>query len=248
MQRLRLHVVVLTLLLLTACKPTAHGFNNDHGTLLSSPITPDGTDSYAVTGTATSMTITAPTTNTGSNLRIAIVDKDAAASADHSSCVTWTGPVADIYQPGIILRSTFTATRTRAITITDSIWAGSRWAVNVHDGDSSKPSMDTQMRQVGAMNFPHLVGALPWRFCARITGRTLTTKAWSNAAHVPEPGWNDPDHARTIVLPADIPASGRPGVYFAHLRPGQSTQLLHHTTRVPPNTPDHRSARSVPSS
>src|SRR5690606_24005126 len=70
------------------------------------------------------ITTSAPATNGGGNLRMAFWRKADAASVDQQSCATWVDrDPTTIQQQGAALRIRREGDRTRAITVTQNVWA-----------------------------------------------------------------------------------------------------------------------------
>lgn len=203
-------------------------------------ITSDGADSYAVVTHHGTVTVRAPKTNRGSNLRLALVPDGTATAYTQSSCITWQGPLAVAVQPGVALRTRMAANRVRAITVTDNIVYGRRAAFNVHTIDTLR---SPAMQLVGQVVLPNAVGddpyrpaPLPWRVCARVTGRIVEVKVWSLANRSTEPAWGEAGYSGAVAVPQTWVFSGRPGAYIGHLRPGESStySALDVTPAAPP--------------
>lgn len=212
------------------CKPPP--FRSTQGTWTVGTITRDGSDRYEFVDKGAGLRVTAPSSNRGSNLRVVAVKNSTATSADQTSCVTWDGPVSSKIQPGIVLRAQLEADRTRAIMVTNNIWVGARPVMNVHLADTNASPAYTQ---IAALNLSGGLGPyqdlnpLPWRFCARVAGSTVTVKAWSIPAHPAEPSWTDPTYTAAVRLPTGAVSTGKPGVYLGHLMPGETNGLSAHS-------------------
>lgn len=222
------------------CKPAPPPppFRSTQGTWTVGTISAEGSDRYTYVDQLTGLQVTAPTSNIGGNLRIAAVRNRTPSSLNHGSCVTWHGPMSDGVQPGIVLRALLEPDRTRAIMVTNNVWLGFRSMVNVHLADSN---MSPPYTQIAAVNMTAGLGTaqdlapLPWRFCARANGATVTVKAWSIPAHPIEPDWADPFHAVAVQVPESAVYPGKPGVYTGHLKAGVTTVIGEHSTERQPD-------------
>lgn len=202
-------------------------------------ITPDGDDSYRIDRPEPGgFDLSAPTSNTGGNLRMAIVDENAPISIDQESCVTWNGPVKDDVQAGLTLRVRTDGDRTRMIMISNNVWGLWRAAMNVHLVDSTQ--WPGRFEGLGTGHFTTLGDPddgqpLPWRFCARVVGDRLSVKAWGTASA--EPDWEGTEDVFRLTLPPEFVYDGRPGIYAGHLRPGDPSWYRHHVTvAIPQDT------------
>jgi len=183
-------------------------------------VTYEGDDGYEYTPEGDGLVFRAAASNVGENVRAALVDGGLPVTADQRACTTWVGPREGIVQPGVVLRASEADGAVRGIMVTDNIYAGHRQTVNVHLIDTAAPRTLELVAQLdlsdglGTFWLPH---PMPWRFCASVTGRTLTVRAGSVAA-----GGDLPATARPhlVELPEHAPAEGRPGVYVGHLAPG----------------------------
>lgn len=210
-------------------------FRSSHGTWTVGTITQEGQDRYEFVDQGAGLTVTAPAANRGGNLRFASVKQGTATSLDHDSCVTWNGPAASTFQPGIVLRAELEANRTRAILVTNNVLFGVRSTINVHLADTANSEPYTRVAPIDmtrALGDFENLNPLPWRLCARATDATVTIKVWSITAHPAEPSWTDPTYTASVQLPADGVYPGKPGVFIGHLEPGQTTTLSDHTTHT----------------
>jgi hypothetical protein len=190
-------------------------------------LTPEGSDTYGLTVANGVLTAAAPATNRGANTRVAFWQGADPASTDQQTCSTWVDAHSDFQQQGAALRVRSVAGRTTAITVTNNIYFGARWAFNVHvmDSGAARP-----FHQIGAFDLstvfrpggPTTVAVPPyaWRMCARVVGDTVSFIVWP-LGH-PEPAWDDPRYGGSVVLPAGWHRSGNPGWYVGHLEPGTS--------------------------
>lgn len=214
-------------------------------------ITPDGDDVYLVDQTpdgAAELSVVAPGSNRSGNLRVVAVGDDVEASVDQESCITWLGPRHDRAQPGLALRVTSSAGRTRAITVSNNIWLQDRSSFNVHLADTATDdALVERMVAIGKIEVPTGLGddlftvkLLPWRMCARAKGTTIEVKAWSTDEQAVEPAWGDLGFAGSVEVPSDWVHAGRPGFYMAHLAPGERAELVDAVTRPLPPGPGDR--------
>lgn len=218
-------VLVVAALIATACQPQLPTSKAYPITVL----TPDGRDRYQITDEGTGFIATAPTSNTSSNLRVAVLAETAPTSTDEQSCVTWNGPITGYVQPGLALRVRSDSGSNKAIMVTNNIYYDYRTAFNVHVVVSVASPM---LKRVGSVSLPDAVGPdpqnqtpPPWRMCARVIGTNVDLKVWALAERPTEPAWGDPQYSGTVVVPTDWVYPGRPGTYVGHLAPGQSTSF-----------------------
>lgn len=188
-------------------------------------LTADGDDRYVVATSEDSTIVSAPPSNAGGNLRLALWRDAVAASADHESCATFRA-VDHRQQPGIALRIRSGGGRTRAITVTKNIWADAHWVFNVHVMDSGAAE---PLRLIGTADLAATfllpggrVHPYPWRMCARVDAGIVRFVAWP--AGGPRPDWSDRSHGGAAVLPAGWGEPGRPGLYVGHLPPGTAVE------------------------
>jgi hypothetical protein len=185
-------------------------------------LTPDGADTYTITSAAGTVTMVAPPTNTGGNLREVFWPAGAPDRADSTACATWTtaAPNPDQVQQGLAFR----VGPVRAVTLTKNVIFGVVWVFNVHEWDLSSTEPFVQVAQFDLVNAVVPVGGvirpLPWRVCARLIGNTITMKIWFPPET--EPAWTDPDRVRSATIPAGWEAPGKTGWYVGHLPPGGS--------------------------
>lgn len=191
-------------------------------------MTPEGSDAYSLALGTRTVRATAPATNVGGDLRMAWWPSQAPPSVDSEACVTmtrWGGPRGGpVVQPGVALRVRQDGGRKRAVSVTNNVYYGARWAWNVHLWDAVG-SARSAIRQVGSVhltqvfgNHPRKLPPLPWRLCARVVGTTVQLKAWPTSRGA-EPAWGDPSYGGTAKVPADWVFPGRSGWYIGHLLP-----------------------------
>ncbi|QXC60741.1 hypothetical protein KSP35_20845 [Aquihabitans sp. G128] len=199
------------------------------------PITADGASRFETTVDGRAVVVHAPASNTGGNVRLALVRRGTPVALDQASCVTWHGPNTHNVQPGLVLQARRHDGRTQAITVSDNIWYGARWTLNVHLADSAAAE---PMHLVGQLDLAGALGRsmldlepFPWRLCARIRGTAVTVKAWSLADRDTEPSWTDAGHTDSLDVPTTAVHPGRPGLYIGHLTPGDATYFSDPTTR-----------------
>jgi hypothetical protein len=201
-----------------ACEPAAPSLITDYKTTTTARLTTDGSDAYGSTSTPTGMVTSAPTSNTGANLRMVGFKKESPTSVNQEACATWTEGDAGISQPGVALRIAAAPSRVRAITVTNNILYGARRVFNIHLGDTTAK---TNMVPVGSRSFEWAPAPLPWRFCARAEGTHITMKVWPVAGVASIPGWDDPAFTAKASVPPEWVYAGRPGWYVGHLAAGQ---------------------------
>ena len=195
--------------------------NTGTNTLQSRVLTPDGQDVYTITKSGGTVTMKAPATNTGSNLRKAFWPNGSPTLANSRVCATWTSQSAESSQEGLAMRIVTTPTSTRAVTVTKNVIYGIYWVFNVHVWDSSSAQPFTQIAQFDMVDVMTQNGAMrpfPWRTCTQLVGQTLTFKIWFPSQQA-EPAWNDPVYTRTATVPADYSAPGKSGWYVGHIPP-----------------------------
>jgi hypothetical protein len=222
------------LLAAAACEPAVEPLDPS---LRAGILTPEHADHYGLTLANGTVTAAAPTSNQGSNTRVAFWQAADQRSVDHQSCSTWVDAHSDLQQQGAALRiRTAAATgRTKAITVTNNIFYQARWVFNVHVMDSA---MNPRFRQIASFDLSQVfrpggpstfnVPPYPWRMCARVVGDTLSFIVWP-LTHA-EPSWNDPRYGGSVVLPAGWGLEGTPGWYIGHLAPGDSVGFTERTT------------------
>lgn len=190
-------------------------------------LTPDGTDRYdfaAVGGTAT---ITAPSSNQDSNLRVAFWPTGSPAVVDSLTCATWTSQRGQNVQQGAALRlESFPGGRFRAVTVTKNILWGAAWNFNVHVWDTAA---SPAYRKVGDFDMGEALRPgghfkpFPWHLCVRALGATVQLKVWTGSAA--EPAWGDKVHTGLVELPAGWEGAGTTGWYIGHLPAGGAARF-----------------------
>ncbi len=188
-------------------------------------MTPEAADTYRLTLGPRTARADAPTTNVGGDLRMAWWPSRAPMSVDSEACTTWARRKGVVVQPGVVLRVRQDGGRTRAISVTNNVYYGARWAWNVHLWDAVGTAR-SPIRQVGSVHLPEVFGShpeklppLPWRLCARVVGSTVQLKAWPTARGT-EPAWGDDLYGGTVKVPSGWVFPGRSGWYLGHLLPG----------------------------
>ena len=187
------------------------------------PLTTDGRDRFYVAPIGERTTVRADALNVGSNTRMVWVTAGGEVSTDQQVCATWVAWTG-LSQAGVALRVRGDGARVRAITVTGNIVWGARFGFNVHVWDTAThPKGTVPVTYAGGADLSRTFGPanglmkLPWRICARVTGRMLDFKVWPVAK--PEPRWGDTRYGRRFRLPASATYPGRPGWYAGHLRP-----------------------------
>lgn len=230
-------------LLGVACQPPeGSGYERQVGPFTIGVITEDPTDKFSIVEPApNAVTVNGASTNRYWTTRLAIIHRTAETSIDQSSCVTWNGPDISSIQPGVVLRTQTAPGRTRAIMVTDNIMFGVRQTVNVHTVDTNNSPAYTQVGRLMSSLIGEPTGnqSLPWRFCAKATGRHLQVKAWPTST--PEPDWSDTDPSKVLnmELPADTVFAGKPGVYTGHIGANQTAELTDRATATVTGGPGH---------
>lgn len=229
-------LALVTAISLTACKPALNA-DRKQGSFTVGMITPEGIDRFVFEDRSTGLTVRAPASNTGGNLRAAVVKTNAPVLVDQQSCVNWNGPIGGMVQPGVVLRAKVEPDRTRAVMVTNNIFFGYHPGFNVHLADTN--GLNETGTGPGTNSYALLaqfdlsagVGGfqdrkpLPWRICARVTGRQLTLKVWSVPSFVGEPSWSDPTYAKRATLPQRSVYAGQPGMYVGHVRAREHTHF-----------------------
>lgn len=238
---LRQVAVVLGLVALTSCIPK---FGTVSGPVTSGVLTPDGSDAYVYGSQGESITISAPETNQGGNLRDFYWDPTAVFYADQESCQRWDSvmdlstaervasfPRIDGWQPGIGLRiaPTEQGNGLRGISVDQNVWAFQLWELMVLVWDTTQ---DPPFHGVTSIDISPVVGSLsggghlarpPWNICAQAFGNQVRVKVW--LGDDPEPDWTDPTHVFLETLPDGWDFAGHPGGYVGHLAPGGVQQV-----------------------
>lgn len=185
-------------------------------------LTPDGADVFSIAKAGGTITMTAPVTNQGGNLREVFWPAGTPATATEQACATWAAQSDDRVQEGLALRITDADGDVRAITVTKNVIFGVWWDFNVHTWDSQAAQPFTQIAQFDYSTITITAGQetpFPWRACARVQGATLTFKLWVPALG-PEPAWGDPAFTRTATIPAGYLGAGQAGWYIGHIPAG----------------------------
>ena len=238
----------LVMAVLAACGPSVSPLDP---TLGAGILTPEVVDSYGLAVSNELVTATAATNNVGVNTRIAFWQLADQASTDHQSCATWVNARGDLQQPGAALRVRQVNGRTSAITVTNNIFFGARWAFNVHVMDSGA---SPQFHQIASFDLSSVfrpnpanldMPPYPWRMCARVVGSTVSFVVWPTT-HA-EPAWNDPRYGGSVTLPAGWGHAGMPGWYIGHLAAGDSAGFTDMSTAlVTPEPPPTTTTTTAP--
>lgn len=160
------------------------------------------------------------TTDPGGNVRAAFWPTGVPDAADSTSCATWTRQDGDLVQQGAAFRIRSEDGHVRGLTVTKNVLYGASWYFNFHTWDTARPQRFQEFGQVElpAMQHRNRAAALPWRFCARLRGRTLEFKVWPGAGV--EPAWRDPRWGGSATVPPGWDEPGRTGWYAGHLERG----------------------------
>jgi hypothetical protein len=208
-------LVVATALLVAACAPQPEAVG-DHVLLY---VSRDGTDAVSLRPGVgrEDVHFSAPASNLETNTRALVWRRTSPVAVDQQACATFRSSGLPV-QEGVALRIAETAGSVRAVTVMKNIYGYVDWVFNVQLIDTSKPlGQGRWMQPVPGEDFSEAVRGRPqpWRLCARTSGRQLQFKVWVHAEE--EPGWDDPVHARTVVLPSEWVVAGRPGLYIGHM-------------------------------
>lgn len=182
-------------------------------------LTADGSDRYVATAGGSTLVVSAPVSNVGSNLRRVYWPAGAPLQVEGRVCASWLRLSPMSAQPGVALH----VTGDRAVTVTRGTWGGIYWVVNVHVwlGESF-----TQVAQFDLAKLVLVDGVyrrLPWRVCARSSsGGRLDVKVWFPPE--PEPGWTS-GRVWSTVLPAAWVVPGVLGWYAGHVPAGGEVAL-----------------------
>jgi hypothetical protein len=210
----------------------AHPWAASAAALRIDALTPDGGDRYDVVIAGDELAVSAPASNLGGNLRVALWSDADPVSTDQQAGVTFVSGDHE-RQPGVALRIRSGGGRVQAVTVTKSVWARSYWMFNVHVMDSAAPE---PFRLVASFDLASRLvtdGRLrpyPWRICAEARGATLRFLVWSPSE--PTPRWGDPTSGGQVTLPPGWDAPGRPGLFAGHLPAGRALGSRAVTTRA----------------
>ncbi|HEY7136729.1 MAG TPA: hypothetical protein VIB48_16865 [Acidimicrobiia bacterium] len=196
-------------------------------------LTAEGSDTYSLSASGGTVTITAAATNQGNNSRAAFYPAEQTPLADEQTCATWSAQ-SDPAQQGATLRLTTVNGVTRAITVTKNIFLFAFWTFDVHVWDTSTPNVFTKIGQFDLSSvFVNSAGLIPfpWDLCARVIGNTLTFEAWVDGQ--PAPAWGDTTHGASVTLPGGWDYAGNAGWYIAHLAPGASARYTNLVAGAP---------------
>jgi len=181
-------------------------------------LTPDGTDKYTTSRGVASLTVSAPASNSGGNLRRVYWPTGAKDRRDSTVCASWAALSQDSVQPGIAHR----ITSTRAVTVTRNVWAAVYWVLNVHTWNGQTFTQVAQFDYASVLLLP--AGGyrpLPWRVCSRLIGSNISVKVWFPPEA--EPSWSDASRVQTAAITAAW--SGKSGWYAGHIPPGGSIYM-----------------------
>jgi len=221
-RRVPLFVVlsVAALLLLAGCEITPIDPSLSAGAL-----TTVANDTYGLAVAGTTITASAPSTNTSGNTRITFYKKADPTGEDMQSCATWSNTNNGSEQEGAALRNlTYISGSdawTTSITVTKNIWLNNFAVFNVHTWDTSTPD---KAQQIASFDLTSTFGtnglgkAFPWRLCARVVGSVVTFIVWPT--NETQPAWTDSTHGGSVTLPAGSPTTGAAGLYVGHITPG----------------------------
>lgn len=190
--------------------------------VLSRTLTVDGADRYVAVAGSSTLVVSAPASNVGSNLRRVYWPLGGRDQVDGRVCASWLRLSPASAQPGLALH----VTADRAVTVTRNVWGGAYWVLNVHSW------VGAAFAQVAQFDVSALVvradgsyRPLPWRVCARSVGGRLDVKVWFPPE--PEPGWTVPGRVWSSVLPVGWVVPGRVGWYAGHVPAGGEVAMSH---------------------
>jgi hypothetical protein len=192
-------------------------------------VTPDGSDvPYIFKERTNNVKITAPSTNTGGNLREFFWPANSPDAQDSTSCAKWSSQTDALTQQGIAARIIDTPAGTRGVTVTKNIFYYASWVFNVHVWDTSRPG--EPYTQIASFDMSEVVGnfdtgmqPFPWSVCTRVVGQNLQLKVWLSSS--PQPSWNDSKHVRSTTMPIEWVQPGKTGWYIGHVKPGQIAEF-----------------------
>lgn len=196
-------------------------------------LSPVGKDDYDVRLSGDLVTASSQGTLNSGNVRIAFWYKGERASVDQRSCVVWQDPTGKS-QPGMALRIDPGSSDhpTRALIVTQNLWAGAIWQFYVLGMKSDEPaaqnafgSIDVLKRMTGPDG---KLSTGPWHVCAQVIGREFSIKTWLMGD--PEPAWTSKSGVWHLTVPADWVYSGHAGAYVGHIKPGAFRQFANLTT------------------
>lgn len=204
-------------------------------------LTSDKADAYTFTSGSGAVTVNAPTTNTGINLRVLFWPAAGRVTADSQSCADWTSQTGPTQQGALMRIASLSNGGLRAILVTKNIWFYGEYYFNVYVVDTTHAPMLTRVGYVSLrgelQRAPALYQPLPWFMCARVTGDQVQILVWHYGE--PPPQWGDRSHGGTVKLPAGWIYPGRAGWYIGHVPPGGSAGFTNLSTSATFGTATH---------
>jgi hypothetical protein len=175
-------------------------------------------DSYELNGTSSDVTVSAPSTNRGSNSRAVFWPASEVSGTDSVACATWAAqsPAQSdfvVIQQGFVIDAVTQDGITRALTVTKDIFPYLNDIINVHEWDTSLATPFTLLHQ---FTMSDLGLTLPWDLCARVTGDDLQFIVWTEGST--PPAWGSATRGGDVTLPSAFDVAGEDGWYIGHLK------------------------------
>jgi hypothetical protein len=211
-------------------------FNPTFAPYKSAQLTRDAADTYNLSGNSSSVTISTPPTNIGSNSRAIFWPNTQKKTINEQVCATWQSQNGPVVQQGVALRIKAQANgRVRAITVTKNIFTtnpqvAGTWKFNVLLWDTKKAGGFTIAKSYDlapVFNPNGQVAALPWTMCARVINSTFSFKVWPNTHSTP--AWGDSRYGGTIALAKGWSFKGNHGWYIGHLHKNNNARYTNMT-------------------
>ena len=204
-------------------------------------LTAEGNDSFTYESTNDNgVYMTAPTTNSGINLRQVMWKntKNGNQSVLNSqTCATWVSESTDMLQEGLALRVFHNdkTGRTKALTLTKNTIFGIHWEFNVLSWDTNRKGdpwvgikqfnmADIMLNSNGQMK------PMPWRVCARADDNKFSFKIWFPDT-MNEPSWHNKTYTRSVTIPRQFMIPGKTGWYIGHIPAGGNATYSDLTTK-----------------
>jgi hypothetical protein len=214
----------------TTTSPTSH--QSDAAVFEQVTLTNDNADIYTFTTGDGAVTVNAPPTNQGLNLRMLFWPAAGRVATDSGSCAEWTSETG-IAQQGAVMRvATLPNRGLRAILVTKNIWFSGVFNFNVYIVDTTQVAMLKRIGYVSLrgelLNQDGAPQPLPWFMCARVSGDQVAILVWHSGE--PAPRWGDPSHGGSVTLPAGWIYPGKAGWYIGHVPAGGSAGFTNLST------------------
>jgi len=205
---LAVSVAVLGVLCLSACQAV---------------LTPNGPP-YTASWNASTSTLTVTNTSSGNNERTGIGSSKEPNESASTYCATWDSGTTPT-QNGIVFRGVTDTGGWDAVELERSYYGATTndgyWVVVYFHGGTFT------VDNASATNLAAYTQGTGWplQVCAAITANDVLSFAVAKVG-TPVPALGTPGQGGTFTLnPADVPASGRTGSYFAHLPVGTSATV-----------------------